>query len=198
MLLHNGSLFGAIAIGHSVYLKDKHEPITVVLHLLKYDDHKWVIYVDLNMINLLLGQQGGYTKYQCFLCLWDIRAKDKHWEQKLWSVRKRLAVGEKNIIHQPCVEREKIIFPPLHIKLGLMKQFVKTLNVEGDCFHVICTTFPGLSCDKLKPSVFDGTQIKKLIKCKHFSSSMTEVEKRAWNTFVVIVKNFREYKGCKL
>ena len=117
---------------------------------------------------------------------------------QLEKVGGKLTIGEKNIIHQPLLEREKIIFPPLHIKLGLMKQFVKTLNVEGDCFHVICTTFPGLSCDKLKPSVFDGTQIKKLIKCKHFSSSMTEVEKRAWNTFVVIVKNFREYKGCKL
>ena len=72
MLLHSGNLFGVIPTGHSVYLKEKHEQITVVLHLLKYDDHKCVIRVDRKMVSLLLGQQGGCTKYPCFLCLWDI------------------------------------------------------------------------------------------------------------------------------
>ena len=67
VLLHNGNLFGAIPIGHSVYLKEKHENLKVVLDLLKYDDHKWIICVDLKMVNFLLGQQGGYTKYPCFL-----------------------------------------------------------------------------------------------------------------------------------
>lgn len=27
------------------------------------------------MVNFLLGQQGGYIKYPCFLCLWDSRIK---------------------------------------------------------------------------------------------------------------------------
>ena len=80
MLLHNGNLFGAIPIGPSVYLKEKHEHIKIVLDLLKYDDHKCVICVEQKMVNYLLGQQGGYTKYPCFLCLWNSRAKDKHWE----------------------------------------------------------------------------------------------------------------------
>ena len=68
-------------------------------------------------------------------------------------------------------------------------QSVKAFNVDGDCFQFICT-FPGLSYDKIKVGVFDGTQIKKLIKCKNFSSSMSEVEKRAWNAFVAVVKGF--------
>ena len=93
----------------------------VVLDLLKSDDHKWVICVDLKMVNALLRQQGVYKKYPCFLCLWDSRAKDKQWEQKLWPVRKILTVEEKNIKHQPLVVPEKIIFPPLHFKLGLLK-----------------------------------------------------------------------------
>ena len=71
-----------------------------------------------------------------------------------------------------------------------MKQFVKALNVEGDCFQFICTTFHGLSYDIIKAGVFSGTQIKKLIKCKNFSSSMTEVGKRAWNAFMAVVKGF--------
>ena len=190
VLLHNGNLFGAIPIGHSVQLKEKYENIKTVLDLLKYDEHKWVICVDLKMVNFLLGQQGGYTKYPCFLCLWDSRARDKHWEQKLWPVRKSLTVGEKNIIHQPLVEREKIILPPLHIKLGLIKQFVKALHVESDCFKFICTTFPGLSYEKIKAGVFDGPQIRKLMKSQNFSSSMTDVEKRAWDSFVGVVNGF--------
>ena len=66
---------------------------------------------------------------------------------QLEKVGEKLTIGEKNIIHQPLLEREKIIFPPLHIKLGLMKQFVKVRNMEGDCFPSICTTFPGLNYD---------------------------------------------------
>ena len=88
------------------------------------------------------------------------------------------------------MELEKIIFPPLHTKLELMQQFVKAFNVEDDCFQFIRTTFPGLIYDKIKAGVFDGTQSKKLINCKNFSSPMTEVEKRACNAFVVVVKGF--------
>ena len=28
---------------------------------------------DLKMVNFLLGQQSGFTKYPCFLCMWDSR-----------------------------------------------------------------------------------------------------------------------------
>ena len=102
---------------------------------------KWIV-------NFLLGQQGGYTQYPCFLCLWDSRPKDKHWTQKNSPVRICLNVGEPNIKNQPQVDQEKIIFNPLHIKLGLMKQYVKALSMEGDCFKYICTTFPSISYEK--------------------------------------------------
>lgn len=190
VLLHIGNVYSAIPIGHSVHLKEQYEHINTVLNFLKYNEHKWVICVDLKMVNFLLGQQGGYTKYPCFLCLWDSRAKDKHWKQKVWPVREALTVGEKNVIHQPLVPREKIVFPPLHIKLGLIKQFVKALNVEGNCFKFICSTFPGLSYEKIKAGIFDGPQIRQLIKSKEFSSSMNDAEKRAWDSFVAIVKGF--------
>ena len=42
-----------------------------------------------------------------------------------------MRVGEANVINEPLVAREKIIIVPLHIKLSLMKQFVKTLPVTG-------------------------------------------------------------------
>ena len=35
------------------------------------------------------------------------------------------------------VDRDKIVLQPWHIKLRLMKQFVKDLNKEGRCFDNI-------------------------------------------------------------
>ena len=39
----------------------------LVMEQIKYVDHNWVIYVDLKMINFLLGQQSGYTEFLLFL-----------------------------------------------------------------------------------------------------------------------------------
>ena len=39
---------------------------------------------DLTVISMILGQQGGYTKFPCFLCEWDSCAKAKYWNQKVW------------------------------------------------------------------------------------------------------------------
>ena len=103
------------------------------------------------------------------MCLWDSRAKQQHWIKKCWPTRNALKVGEENIIRKPLVEREKIMMPPLHIKLGLKKQFVKALDKNGGCFKYLCRFFPGLSLEKLKVGIFDGPQICKLISDPNFT-----------------------------
>ena len=95
-----------------------------------------------------------------------------------------------NVIHEPIVSRDKIIFPPLHIKLGLMKQFVKALHLDGECFQHILCTFPGLSCEKIKAGVFDGPQIRALVRDQTFVRAVNDKEKAAWLSFVDIMKNF--------
>ena len=40
-----------------------------------------------------------------------------------------------------------------------MKQFVKALPTDGDCFKYIILQFPGLPIEKTKAGVFDGPQI---------------------------------------
>ena len=55
------------------------------------------------MVNFLLDQQGGYTKYPCFLCYWDSRADKDHWVRKKWLSRHRLIPAEKNVINEPLV-----------------------------------------------------------------------------------------------
>ena len=102
------------------------------------------------MVGFLLGLQGGYTKFPCFLCLWDSRARTEHWIKRDWPVRSELIPGSLNVLAPPLVERSKIVFPPLHIKLGIMKQFVKDLEKDSDCFKYICMKFPGLTIEKLK------------------------------------------------
>ena len=135
-----------------------------MLEKLKYDEHSWKICVDLKMVNFLLGQQAGYTKYPCFICLWDSRDKNKHWTQKVWPLRESVIVGKQNVINPPLVNQDRIILPPLHIKLGIMKQFVKAINKDGECFAFLSKKFAGLSNEKLKAGIFDGPQIRQLIK----------------------------------
>ena len=101
-----------------------------------------------------------------------------------------MVVGEKNIITEPLVDREKIILPPLHIKLGLMKQFVRALTRDGTCFGYICRKFPGLSMEKVKAGIFDGPQIRELMRDQGFQSSMNDIEESAWSSFCTVAENF--------
>ena len=69
VLLHNGNKYGSIHIAHLIKMKKEYETVAFILKKINYPEHNWQICVDLKMVNFLLGQQGGYTKYPCFLCL---------------------------------------------------------------------------------------------------------------------------------
>lgn len=71
-----------------------------------------------------------------------------------------------------------------------MKQFVKALDHSGDCFRYICSTFPSLIDEKKKAGIFDGPQIRTLLRDPHFLTTMTEAQVRAWNAFSNVVQNF--------
>ena len=190
VLLHNGNIFGSVPNAHSVFFQETYDDIKMVLNLIKYREHNWIICVDLKMVNFLLSQQKGFTKFPCYLCMWDSRARNQHWIQKEWPIRKTLTVGMQNIVNEPIVSHNKIVFPPLHLKLGFMKQFVKALKTDSDCIQYIITSLPGLSIEKKKAGVFNRPQIRYLIKDKEFIKTINIKEKTAWLSFVVVVKNF--------
>ena len=121
VLLRNGNQYGSIPIGHSVTLKENYENIKVVLERLKYCVHQWLICVNLKMVNFLLGQQGGHTKYPCFLGYCSRRDNKEHCVRKEWPPRNTIKPGEKNIFNNPLVDSKNIILPPPQIKFGLMK-----------------------------------------------------------------------------
>ena len=62
----------------------------------------------------------------------------------------------------------------MHIKLDIMKQFVKALPEAGNCFNYICRSFPGISKGKVKAEIFDGPQIQKLMNDPGFIALMNE------------------------
>ena len=70
--------------------------------------------------------------------------------------RTSLMPGEKNVVNPPLVLPEKIYLPLLHIKLGLMKNFVKGMDKTGHGFECVGNKFPNVSDAKIKEGIFTG------------------------------------------
>ncbi|QQP40042.1 Uncharacterized protein FKW44_013952 [Caligus rogercresseyi] len=111
---------------------------------LKYH-HKWIICVDLKMVNFLLGQQYGFTNPA--LC-------------------KERVAGARSV---------KDIDPPLHLKLGLMKQFTRALDKDVRCFNYLCRAFPRLTSEKVKAACRWPTDTE-AYKGPRFQNSMNTLE----------------------
>ena len=73
-----------------------------------------------------------------------------------------------NVENQPLVELSEILLSSMHLKLGLTKNSVKTMNQEEAAFTYLREKFPRLSEAKLKESIFNGPQIRDLIKDEYF------------------------------
>ena len=129
----------------------------------KYDEFKWKLCGDLKVVVPLLGMKLGYTKYCCFLCEWDSRDKKNRYVNKLWPKRTTLKPDENNVIIPSLDLPEKIYLPPLHIKLGFMKNFVKGTDKTGRGFENVSNKFPNVSDAKIKEGLFIGPQIRELM-----------------------------------
>ncbi len=168
VLLHNGNKYASVPAGYSIHLKETYETMSLLLEKICYHEYKWCICGDLKVITIVMGMQTGYTKYCCFICEWDSRDRKQHWIKKSWPIRNRMQPGNKNVLRVPLIDRDKVFMPPLHIKLGLMKNFVKALDNGSDAFRYLCNKFPELSNAKVKEGVFIGPQIRKVIADTHF------------------------------
>ena len=134
VLLHNGNELVSLPVAHSVRMKETYAVMQMLMTAHHYNDHKWLICGDLKMIAILLGLQSGYTKYPCFLCLWDSRADELHFSKKIWPERMNFTPRHHIQNRIPLVDAQNVLLPPHHIKLGLMKQLVKALNPHMHCF----------------------------------------------------------------
>ena len=137
-----------------------------------------------------MGMQPGYTKHCCFLCEWDSRERQDHYVVKDWTRHTGLVPGQKSVVYPPHVDPGKIYLPPLHIKLGLMKNFVKAMNKTGPGFQYLQTKFPRINEAKLKERIFVGPQIREVFNDDEFDDNLNFVKLRAWDTFKDIAQPF--------
>jgi hypothetical protein len=147
---------------------------------------------DIKVSGILLGQQEGNTRFPCFLYEWDSRARDKHWTTKEWFKGENLIPGTQNVIHASLVDPQKVLLPPLHIKHGIIKQFVNALDKSGSCFQYLGRKFAALSEAKVKEGTFDGPQIRQLMKDTAFTGTMSDIERQAWNAFKDVLRSSSE------
>ena len=61
------------------------------------------------------------------------------------------------------VDTSKIFLPSLHIKLGLMKDFVNALNKYISSFKHLQMLFAKINMAKLNEGIFVGPDLRKLI-----------------------------------
>ena len=90
-----------------------------------------------------------------------------------WPPRTTFSPGRENVIFAYLVDPQNILLPPLHIKLGLMNNYIKALDKDGSAFEFLRRKFPCVSETKLRAGVSDGRQICELIKDDDFVQEMS-------------------------
>ena len=80
--------------------------------------------------------------------------------------------------------------PHLHIKLGLMKNFVKAMDCNGTALLYLRQKFLLLSDAKIRQGVFTGQDIRSVLRDEVFECIITGDEQRAWYAFREVVTGF--------
>jgi hypothetical protein len=168
VLLNNENKLASVPLTHSSSLKECYENLQIVLEKLKHNEHKFL----------------------CFACEWDSRAREYLWTVTRWPKRKSLVLGKKHVIKLTLIDPLRVLLLPLHIKLGIMKQFVKAFNRTGPCYRYLIQKFPLLPEAKVNEGVSGGPQIQQLIRDSTFTNSMNGLELQAWELFKEMIIKF--------
>jgi hypothetical protein len=78
----------------------------------------------------------------------------------------------------------------LHIKLSLIKNFVKGMDKSSRGLEYVRNKCPNVSDVKIKEGIFIGPHIRKLIQDEQFDKDQNETERNAWLSFKRIFKDF--------
>lgn len=100
--------------------------------------------------------------------------KSEHNTRRTWPLQETYNLGSHNVIHEPLVEKEKIILLNLHIKFGITKLFVKALDHKRPVFQYL--KFPKIRDAKIKKGIFVGPQIRGLMVDKKFAAMIDKHE----------------------
>lgn len=196
VLLHNTNKLPSIPLLYSRTLTEKYEDVEKALQIINYEQHQWEVIADLKLLNVLCGVGTASSRYPCVLCTWygtHRKNLDKQYFQSEVMPRwlAQGGVGSFSSVHESLIKLSKVIIPPLHTKLGLISQFVKKLDPESDAFTFLQQLFNRKSAAKLAAGIFNGPEIRKLLKnSSQFCQFLNPVEKAAFLSFESICKNF--------
>lgn len=191
VLLHIGNVKTSVPVAFAIGLKEEFDTMEEILELTQYNRCQFKMIADFKVIAILMGLQGGNVKYPCILCLWDSRPHSQHFSRSVWPVRVDHTPDTHNVKSDPLVSLTQIIVPPLHIKLGLMRNFVRALEkTNTEAIDFLDSMFPKLIRFKIQEGVFVGPQIRKVLHSGEFKLQLTEQKKEAWESFENVVTGF--------
>lgn len=191
-------------------LQETYEDLATALKLVEYELHRWKVVCDFKVLNKLLGLNGSWCAEPCLFCRWRSRATvDQHYAKiGTWKKRKvvddRLVKDKVSVLFACQIPVSKVLLPTLHIKLGVMSQFVKSLfpyekNVgsttvkrsgNANAINFLQDFFLEKTDDKIKAGTFTGPDIRRLMKSSVFPKKLKRQEKKAWSAFCDLCVNF--------
>lgn len=162
VLLEKTNTKPAVPIAYSTEMKECYETLKIVLQKIKYANYQFRICCDLKVVNILSGLKGGYCKHMCFICDWDSRFRGDQYAFSGWKDRSQSKNSQGSIINEPLVPRNKILLPPLHIKLGIVKKFIETVVKREQVYDSLKCIFPKISDRKLRAGMPLNTSQKRI------------------------------------
>lgn len=158
VLLHNTNKLPSVPIAYARDVKEDYDSMRAIIDLINYNRYQWQICCDLKVVGLLIGLKKGYASHQCFMCLWKGRDDASNYCGFGCAPRLTYQIGKESIDHLPTVNPKNVILPPLHLKLGLVRNFTKAMERDSEGFKYLLKFFEKeLSPAKIK----NGTMILK-------------------------------------
>ena len=145
-----------------MHLEENYTNVKSLLIALKCDQFNWQVIGDFRMVAFLVVLQDGFTRFPRYLCHWDSGNTIANYHRRIWPKRTEYSVGYSNIKWDPLIDSTKILLPPLHINLGLIKQFVKALDKNSYAFKHLQNIFIKISEANIEAGIFVGPQMRKI------------------------------------
>ena len=146
------------------------------------------------------GYASGLLKVLLFSLFVDSLAVSQHYKQKDWGSRSTFVPSEHCLKENPLVDMNKVLLPPLHIKLGLMMNFVKALHRNGAAFQLLCSQVLVLLSSKR--ASFSDLRSEKCWRILILRIFLTYRNLRAWEAFKSVCSGFLgntrvpDYQAC--
>ncbi len=159
-------------MGYAAHMKETYDNIKQLLRCINYNQLHWQLW-QFEGCCLCDGFTGWIHKVLLF-SMWMRQACKKFpLRQERLTTPSIIGVWqEKHSACTTCWIKQHFVLP-LHIKLGLMKNFVKAMEKTDQAFKYLISKFPRLSDAKIKEGVFIGPQIRQLLRDSEFDSALS-------------------------